>query len=98
MKAKNLREEYSFWKQTYEHFAVNIWCSRKTLQRILYKSWVVEEIFYNEKLVPRPSYFVTDVSRFGKKLAILMIKSCCYKKSYLCQSYTKYPIWITKEN
>jgi len=30
--------------------------------------------------VPRPSYFVTDVSWFGKKLAVLMIKSCCYKK------------------
>lgn len=80
VKTKNLREEYSFGKQTYEQLWVNNWCSRKTIQRVFDQHIEVEEIFYNEKLVPRPSYFVTDVSRFGKKLAVLMIKSCCYKK------------------
>jgi hypothetical protein len=60
--------------------AVNTWCSRKTIQRIFDKNVGIEETFYNEKLVPRPSYFVTDVSWFGKELAVLMIKSCCYKK------------------
>lgn len=80
VKAKNLREEYSFWKQTYEQLAVNSWCSRKTIQRIFDQHFEVEEIFYNENLIPRPSYFVTDVSWFGKELAVLMIKSCCYKR------------------
>jgi len=80
VKAENLREEYSSWKQTYEQLAVNNWCSGKTVQRIFDQHVEVENIFYNENLVPRPSYFVVDVSRFGEKLAVLMIKSCCYKK------------------
>ena len=80
VKAKNLRNNYSTWKQTYEQLSVNDWCSKRTIQRIFDKNVEVENIFYNENLVPRASYFVTDVSRFGEKLAVLMIKSCCYRK------------------
>ena len=80
IKAKNLREEYSSWKQTYEQLAIDNWCSSKTIQRVFDKHVEVEEVFYNKNLAPRPSYFVTDVSWFGENLAVIMIKSCCYKK------------------
>jgi len=80
VKTKNLRNSYALWKQTYQQLADKNWCSSKTIKRIFDKNSQSKEIFYNEKLIPRPTYIVADVSRFGKKLAVIMIKSCCYKK------------------
>lgn len=80
VEAKNLRDQYSFWKQTYEQLCFNNWCSRKTIQRIFDEHIELEYIFYNENIFPRETYVVTDVSRFGKDLAVLMVKSCAYKK------------------
>ena len=99
VKAKNLRNSYSLWKQTYQQLADKNWCSNKTIKRIFDKNIEVENIFYNEKLVPRPSYFVVDVSRFGEKLAVLMIKSCgdrkeVYAKVIDIECVEKYAIWM----
>ena len=99
VKANNLRNDYSLWKQTYHQLVDKNWCSYKTIKRIFDKTPQSEEIFYNKKLVPRPTYIVTDVSRFGEKLAVLMIKSCCYRKVIYAkivdaECVEEYAIWM----
>jgi len=78
--ANKLWEEYSIWKQTYKQLGEKYWIAWKTIQRKFDKHIPHMELYYNEKLVPRSTNIIIDVSWFWKNLSVIMLKSVEYGK------------------
>jgi len=94
---EKMRNLYTVRKQTYQEVAQEFNVSTKTVQRTFDKIIESSNVFYNSNLQPCSVYVIMDVTRFGKELAMFMIKSCQHRKIIYAKVVAEENIEIYRE-